>query len=126
MFSSTLRSVATMRGISCAVSPRSTGRSARSGSGASCRLAVKARSLAAPTSGTSSTNTLDSRSHFASLTGTRTPTRTLPSSCKSMRRTRPIGKPANVRSVPMPTPSALSVIRIRLCVASKTPRANST
>jgi hypothetical protein len=89
-------------------------------------LEEKARSFAEPTSGTSSTKTLDWRSHFASVTGSRTLMRTLPSSRSLMLRTVPIGNPENVRSMPTRTPSALSAIRMTRCVCSNTPRANST
>ena len=46
-----------------------------------------------------------------------------PSSASSIRRTRPIGKPANVRSMPTVTPSESSAIRTRRCDSSNAPRA---
>jgi hypothetical protein len=122
-FSSTLRSVATMRGISSWVSPRSTARSAPSGSGGSCRLPLKARMREAPTMPRSKVKMLEVRSHFASLRGTSISMRARPSSPSEMRCTRPIGKPENVRSMPMLTPSALSESSARRWVASNTPRA---
>src|ERR1051325_8700933 len=48
MFSSVLLSVATMRGISSWMSPRSTGRSAPSGSGGACRVPPETRVRAPP------------------------------------------------------------------------------
>src|SRR5258706_2235695 len=125
-FCSTLRSEATMRGISSEVSPRRTARSAPLGSGSSCRLPGNARMRAAPTMPRSSGQMLDFLSQRASLTGPRISSRGRPSSPRSMRLTRPIGKPAKVRSMPMLTPSAFSEIRVSFWVASNTPRAQST
>src|SRR5665647_377039 len=52
--------------------------------------------------------------------------RALPSSASSMRCTRPIGKPENVRSMPTTTPSESSAINTSFWVASNAPRAYST
>src|SRR5690554_2634879 len=71
-------------------------------------------------------NTLELRSHFASLTGTSTRMRTLPSSASSMRETRPMEKPAKVMSMPTTTPSESSETSTRRCVFSNTPRAYIT
>ena len=59
------------------------------------------------------------------LLGTSMTMRTLPVSASSTRRTRPIGKPEKVMSMPTTTPSESSVTSTRFCVGSKTPRAYS-
>jgi hypothetical protein len=66
--------------------------------------------------------TLDSRSHFASRTGTSITMRA-PSGASSMRRTRPMGKPEKVMSMPTRTPSESSATSTSRCVASNVPRA---
>jgi hypothetical protein len=86
-------------------------------------LPVKARMRALPTMPRSRVKMLELRSQRASLRGTSISMRARPSSLSAMRRTRPIGNPENVRSMPMLTPSALSAISVSRCVASKTPRA---
>src|SRR5439155_5862461 len=70
--------------------------------------------------------TLLVRSQRASLRGTSMSMRARPSSSSAMRFTRPMGKPENVRSMPMLTPSALSATSVSRCPASNTPRAYST
>ena len=52
--------------------------------------------------------------------------RAFPSSESSIRRTRPIGKPENVKSIPTITPSESSAINITCWVLSNTPRAYIT
>jgi hypothetical protein len=86
-------------------------------------MPVKARSFAPPTSPRSKVKMLELRSQCASLRGTSTTTRALPSALSSMRRTRPIGKPAKVTSMPTTTPSESSACRYSVCVDSKAPRA---
>ena len=66
------------------------------------------------------------RSQGASFLGTSTRMRTLPSALSSMRRTRPIGKPEKVRSMPAITPSESSASKINSCCGSNTPRAYIT
>ena len=68
---------------------------------------------------------LELRSQRASLRGTSITMRALPSSASSTRRTRPIGKPAKVMSMPTLTPSESSATSTRRWVASKAPRAYS-
>ena len=126
MFSRVFFSAAIMRGNSSVVSPRSTGRSARSSSGGSCRFDVNTRIFELPTSERSSVKMLVVRSQRASSSGTSMTIRALPSSRSTMRRTRPIEKPENVRSMPTLTPSALSTTSVRRCVGSNTPRAYIT
>jgi len=50
---------------------------------------------------------------------------TLPSLARSMVRTRPMGKPENVMSMPTLTPSESSATSTSRCVASNAPRAYS-
>ena len=117
------RTLATMRGISAAASPRSTLRSAPSGNGGSLRMPLKARILVLPTSPFSIVKTLVVRSQWASLRGTSTMMRALPSGDSSMRPTRPTGKPAKVMSMPTTTPSESSASSTSCWVRSKAPRA---
>ena len=70
-------------------------------------------------------NTLDVRSQCASLRGTSTRMRALPSAASSMRCTRPTGKPENVRSMPTTTPSESLAVSTSRCVGSNAPRAYS-
>ena len=112
-------------GISAVASPRSTGRTAPAGSGGSVRMPLYARMLVPPTTPRTSVNTLDSRSQCASFWATSTTMRALPVSASSMRRTRPMGKPENVMSMPTTTPSESSAVSTRVCVGSNAPRAYS-
>ena len=64
-----------------------------------------------------------SRSQRASPTGMAISIRTLPSSDRFMRLTWPMGKPEKLIFMPTLTPSAFSVMRMRLWVRSKAPRA---
>ena len=115
-----------MRGISALVSPRSTVRSAPGGSGGSVRMPLKARMRVSPTMPRSMVKMLEVRSQRASLRGTSITMRALPSAASSMRLTRPIGKPENVRSMPTMTPSESSATSTSSCVLSNTPRAYIT
>ncbi len=74
----------------------------------------------------SSVKTLEARSHLASLLWTSTRIFTLPVSASSTWRTRPIGKPANVMSMPGMTPVESSATSVRRWVGSNTPRAYIT
>ena len=116
----------TESGSSSVASPRSTGRTAPSGSGLSSRSPVKARSRAPPTRLRSSVKTLEARSHFASFSGTSISMRALPSPASSIFCTRPTGKPEKVRSMPTVTPAPSSATSTRRCVRSKKPRAYRT
>ncbi|EWS57344.1 hypothetical protein Y695_04847 [Hydrogenophaga sp. T4] len=79
-----------------------------------------------PTSAFSMVKMLELRSHLASLVGTSTRMRTLPSSANSSCATLPMAKPANVMSMPATTPSESSDISTSRCVRSKAPRAYIT
>ena len=81
--------------------------------------------LVLPSSDRTSVKTLETRSQCASFFGTSTTMRALPSAPSSMRRTRPIGKPAKVRSMPTTTPSESSAISTSSWVGSNAPRAYS-
>ncbi len=124
-FSSTSRAEAITRGSSAVASPRSTGRSAPSGSGGSVSTPLKARIAVPPTSPRTSVNTLLVRSQCASLRATSRMMRTSPVGPSSTLRTRPIGKPEKVMSMPTDTPSESSVVSTRVWVGSKKPRAYS-
>ena len=69
---------------------------------------------------------LELRSHLASLVGTSTRMRTLPSSASSSCATLPMAKPAKVMSMPATTPSESSDVSTSRCVRSKAPRAYIT
>ena len=125
-FSSKARAVAISLGISDVESPRNTARSAPGGRGGSVNTPLKARILVSPTTLFSMVKMLVVRSHLASLEGTSMVMRTLPSLCRSMRRTRPIGKPEKVKSMPTSTPSESSETSTRVWVFSNTPRATIT
>jgi MFS family permease len=85
----------------------------------------KARMRAGPTMPRSSVKMVLRRSQRVSRSGTRISMRARPSSASSILCTRPIGKPENVRSMPIDTPSTLSEISVSCCVGSKVPRAYS-
>ena len=125
-FSSRVRAVAIRRGISLLESPRSTVRSEPGGSGGSLSTPLKARILVSPTTPFSIVKMLEVRSHLASLEGTSMLMRTLPLSSRSMRLTRPTGKPEKVKSMPTRMPSESSASSTRDWVFSKTPRATIT
>ena len=82
--------------------------------------------LVPPTRERTTVNTLDLRSHLASLLATSTTMRALPSSASSMRRTRPIGKPENVMFMPTTTPSESSDTSTSFWLLSNKPRAYIT
>ena len=79
--------------------------------------------LVPPTRPRTRVKMLEVRSQCASFLGTSMTMRTLPVSASSTRRTRPIGKPENVMSMPTTTPSESSAISTSVCVGWKTPRA---
>jgi len=124
--SSSARTDDIRRGISAAMSPRSRVRSAWAGRGGSLRMPLKARMRVSPTMPRSSVKILEVRSQRASFCGTSITMRTLPLSASSIRRTRPIGKPENVMSMPTITPSESSEVSTSCWVCSNTPRANIT
>ncbi len=117
------RMSATRRGISAVASPTKTLRTAPSASGGSERIPLYALSAVLPNRPRVSVNTLDSRSQRASSRGTSMMMRATPSSVSSMRRTRPIGNPENVRFMPTATPSESSTISTSCCDSSNAPRA---
>src|SRR3990167_4409328 len=79
--------------------------------------------LVPPTMPRTMVKMLETRSQRASLRGTSITMRALPSGASSMRRTRPMGKPENVMSMPTTTPSESSAVSTSVCVGSKEPRA---
>ena len=112
-------------GISAVASPISTLRTAPSASGGSLRMPLKARRRVAPTKLRSIVKMLELRNQRASLRATSIINLALPSLFNSMRRTRPIGKPEKVTSIPTTTPSALSATSTSVWVDSNAPRAYS-
>jgi len=79
--------------------------------------------LVPPTRPRTRVKTLDVRSQCASVCTTSMMMRTLPVCASSTRRTRPMGNPEKVMSMPTTTPSESSVISTSVCVGWKTPRA---